>query len=50
MIDSLIEIGKRIGVEVVFLKMDSKKFILEESSTPDHYFMRELKQNRNPFD
>lgn len=50
LIDTLITIGKKNGVEVVLLKMDSKKFILEESSTPDHHFMRELKQNRNPFD
>lgn len=49
LIDSLIEIGKRIGVEVVLLKMDSKKFILEESSTSSYNFTRENKQNRNPF-
>lgn len=50
LIDSLIEIGKRIGVEVVLLKMDSKKFILEESSTFSYNFTREYKQDKNPFD
>lgn len=50
LIDSLIEIGKRIGVEVVLLKMDSKKFILEESSTTSYNFTREHKQSKNPFD
>ena len=50
LIDTLIEIGKKIGVEVVLLKLDSKKFILEESRITDYNFMREYNQSRNPFE
>jgi len=48
--DTLIAIGKNIGVEVVLLEMDSQKFILKESGTTYYSFMREYKQSRNPFD
>ena len=50
LIDTLITIGKKYGIEVVLLKMDSKKFILEEFSTIGYNFTREHEQSRNPFD
>jgi hypothetical protein len=48
--DTLIAIGKNIGIEVVLLEMDYQKFILKESSTSHYSFIREYKQSRNPFD
>jgi hypothetical protein len=49
LIDTMMAIGEEIGKEVILLKMDSQKFILERSSTYHYKYMNEMKQQKNPF-
>ncbi|TDS25586.1 Protein of unknown function (DUF2971) [Halanaerobium congolense] len=48
-IDALIEIGKKLNVEVVMLKMNNSKYILEESSIDDYKWSEEQRKFYNPF-
>ena len=48
-IDALIEIGKKLNVEVVMLKMNNSKYILEEHSLEDYKWREEQRKFYNPF-
>jgi len=52
LIDTMMAIGKEIGAEVTILKMDNKKFILEEkySWESEYKYQRELRMIGNPYD
>ena len=49
LIDTMMAIGEEIGKEVILLKMNSQKFILERSWTDHYKYMNEMKQLNNPF-
>ncbi|MCD4780340.1 MAG: DUF2971 domain-containing protein [Candidatus Omnitrophica bacterium] len=49
MIDTMREIGKELNVEVIILKMDNKKFLLEETSTQSYDWRKDMLKLNNPF-
>jgi hypothetical protein len=49
LIDTLIAIGKNFNIDVILLKMDSAKFILEDDPIKLFNHKREYKLERNPF-
>jgi hypothetical protein len=46
-IDTMIEIAEELGVEVIMMEMDNKKFILKENSTRWHKWYKEDKRRHN---
>lgn len=48
-IETMLEIGKELNVEVIMLTMDNKRFILEESSTDSYNWRKERLKWNNPF-
>jgi Zn-dependent peptidase ImmA (M78 family) len=48
-LDTMLEIAKELDVEVIILRMDNKKFILEEASTYSYNWRKEELKWKNPF-
>ena len=48
-IDTMIEIAEELGVEVIMMVMDNKKFILEEHGTDSYKWNKERSKWRSPF-
>lgn len=49
LIDTMINIGKDLNVEIVLLKMDGQKFILESNSTWSYEYDREKSKSVDPY-
>ena len=48
-IDTMIEIAEELGVEVIMMVMDNKKFILEEHGTDSYKWNKERSKWQSPF-
>jgi hypothetical protein len=49
LINTMIDIGKEINAEVIILKMDGQKFILESNSTWSYEYDREKSKSNDPY-
>jgi len=50
LIDTMINIGKEINAEVLLMKMDGQKFVLESIGTSSYKFDSEKRQWGNPYE